>query len=60
MIAILTPTEWKRRYIAQLIAGGGIPIKTAQQAADDAFEIAEEWMTPEDAAIEELSFWSTT
>jgi len=58
VIVALPPTEWKRRYATALAAGSGMSQELAQKAADDAFALSDEYLTPEDAAAEELSYWS--
>lgn len=55
----LSPDEWKRRYARALIEQGGLDEPTAQQAAETAVEDADAWLTPEDSAHEEMTYWET-
>ncbi len=50
--------EWKRRYAERLVSVGGLPQTEADAAAEVAVEHASDWMSPEDAANEEMTYWA--
>jgi hypothetical protein len=56
---IITKEAWKQRYARKLVEGGGLDWPTANAAAESAIETADDWNTPEDAAIEEMSYWAS-
>jgi hypothetical protein len=56
-MTIISKDEWKRRYAKVLIEQGGLSQDKANQAAEDAIELADEFLTPEDAAADEMSYW---
>ena len=57
MTTMVCPGEWKRRYAAVMVRDGGLDAKAANEAAEQAFILADEYLTPEDAAADEMSYW---
>ncbi len=53
---IISREAWAQRYTERL-AEAGISRPYAMAAAQVAVEHAGDWLTPEDAAVEELSYW---
>lgn len=56
---IITKDEWKSRYARRLVERGGLDEPTAAEAAESAIDDADDWLTPEDAADEEMSCWAS-
>jgi hypothetical protein len=61
----ITDAEWKRRYAARLMERGGMNEWAAIQCARDAYQEARSdtdadgsFIGPEDAADEEMSYWT--
>lgn len=58
MTQVISRDEWRRRYAQVLIDEGGLDRLTAFQAAEAGLEMADDWLTPEDAAREEMTYWA--
>lgn len=48
---------WKARYSACLVDEGGLPRAEADAAAESAVLDAASWLSPEDAARDEMTYW---
>ena len=58
MTQVISKNEWKRRYQERLVNLGGLDLASAVSASEVAIEHAGDWLTPEDAADEEMTHWT--
>ena len=57
MAEIVSKEAWVRRCSTTLVDEGGLDRPSADAAALAMVEKAHEWLTPEDAARDEMSYW---